>query len=349
MSYIEQKKYIYQKYVYLLSSYLEGFKKIGHNYNFRCPICGDSEKNKRKKRGWLLSNNDGIVFYCHNCGASMSLQNFIRSQNDGLYKQYVYELLQEKIEIDRPIVFETEPEEPKELTICDEFLSVCTPISKLHAKHPAVEYISSRKVPRKKFSVIYWMDTMQSVYKLDKAGKYANRISDEDGRIIFPQWSSKSLVGMSCRSIDPKNPKRYLIYKFDDKSPLIFGLYGCDGNVVIDKTKRIYVTEGAVDSLFFDNAFAVNGSDLPKIIDAMSSFDVVYIPDNEPRNKQIVAVYEKVIKRGSRVVIFPKNVNEKDINEMVLVHGNEYVKELVDDSVYEGLPAKLKLTDWRRC
>jgi len=34
---------------------------------------------------------------------------------------------------------------------------------------------------------------------------------------------------------------------------------------------------------------------------------------------------------------------------MVLVHGNEYVKELVDDSVYEGLPAKLKLTDWRRC
>lgn len=58
MSYIEQKKYIYQKYVYLLSSYLEGFKKIGHNYNFRCPICGDSEKNKRKKRGWLLSNND---------------------------------------------------------------------------------------------------------------------------------------------------------------------------------------------------------------------------------------------------------------------------------------------------
>jgi len=337
------------KYIYLLSGQLEGFKKIGKNVNLRCPICGDSERSKRKKRGWLLSNNDGVVFYCHNCGASMSFQNFLRSQNEGLYKQYVYELLQSKKDTESPILMEPEPDEPKELTYCDEFLSVCTPISELHPKHPAVEYMKNRKVPHKKLKYVYWMSTMQSVHKLDKAGKYRDRIPDEDGRIVFPQWSSKSLVGMSCRSIDPDNPKRYLIFKFDDKSPLVFGLFNCDGDVAVDKTKTIYATEGAVDSLFLDNAIAVNGSDLPKIIDAMSSLDVVYIPDNEPRNKQIVAIYEKVINKGARVVIFPKTIQEKDINEMVLMYGNEYIKEIVEDNVYESLPAKLKLTDWRRC
>lgn len=337
------------KYIYLLSSNLEGFKKIGHNWNFRCPVCGDSEKNKRKKRGWLLSNNGGVVFYCHNCGASMSFQNFLKSQNQSLYKEYVYELLKAKKEYETPTIrLEPEPE-PKELTQCDEFLSVCTPISDLHPKHPAVEYLTKRKVPPRKLKTMYWMDTMQSIHKLDKTGKYKNRIPDEDGRIVFPQWSPMSLVGMSCRSIDPENPKRYLIFKFDEKMPLVFGLYGCDGEIAVDRSKTIYVTEGAVDSLFLENAIAVNGSDLPKIIDAMSSLDMVYIPDNEPRNKQIVSVYEKVINKDAQVVIFPKTIAEKDINEMVLVYGIDYVREIVEENIYSGLQAKLKLTNWRRC
>ena len=42
------------KFIGLVSSRLDRFKKVKANlYNFRCPICGDSEKQKNKARGYL--------------------------------------------------------------------------------------------------------------------------------------------------------------------------------------------------------------------------------------------------------------------------------------------------------
>jgi hypothetical protein len=42
------------KYINLISARFQKFKKIKNNlYNFRCPICGDSQKNKSKARGYL--------------------------------------------------------------------------------------------------------------------------------------------------------------------------------------------------------------------------------------------------------------------------------------------------------
>ena len=41
------------KYINLISSRLSKFKRVKPNlYNFRCPICGDSQKNKNKTRGY---------------------------------------------------------------------------------------------------------------------------------------------------------------------------------------------------------------------------------------------------------------------------------------------------------
>ena len=52
--------YIDVKYINLISSRLSKFKKIKpYLYNFRCPICGDSKKNKNKakKRQKVQSSN----------------------------------------------------------------------------------------------------------------------------------------------------------------------------------------------------------------------------------------------------------------------------------------------------
>ena len=68
----------------LLDSYLT-VRKIqeskGKSYNFRCPICGDSKKNKSKTRGYLYAVKANTNFKCHNCGASMSLTTFERSRS----------------------------------------------------------------------------------------------------------------------------------------------------------------------------------------------------------------------------------------------------------------------------
>ena len=67
------------RFIGLLSPRLEKFKKVKNNlYNFRCPICGDSKKNKNKTRGYLYQVKANTNYKCHNCGASMSFNNFLK-------------------------------------------------------------------------------------------------------------------------------------------------------------------------------------------------------------------------------------------------------------------------------
>ena len=72
----------------------------------------------------------------------------------------------------------------------------------------------------------------------------------------------------------------------------------------------------------------------------------VWIFDNEPRNKEIVARIDKTIQRGDKVVIWPKKIQQKDINDMVLAGHN--VQDVVDSNVYSGLEATLKFNDWKK-
>ena len=60
-------------------------------YNFRCPICGDSSKNKTKARGYVYAKKGNYFFMCHNCGASMSFYNFLNKVDTSIVKEYALE------------------------------------------------------------------------------------------------------------------------------------------------------------------------------------------------------------------------------------------------------------------
>ena len=80
------------KYINLVSSRLQKFKRVKPDlYNFRCPICGDSKKNRSKTRGYLYAIKANVNFKCHNCGASMSLSNFLKTLDPVIHKQYAFE------------------------------------------------------------------------------------------------------------------------------------------------------------------------------------------------------------------------------------------------------------------
>ena len=84
--------HIDSKYIRLLSSQLTHFKqKSSDLYNFRCPICGDSEKNSYKARGYVYQLKGALNFKCHNCGDSRSLGNLIKHIDPVLHSQYVME------------------------------------------------------------------------------------------------------------------------------------------------------------------------------------------------------------------------------------------------------------------
>src|SRR6056300_1332678 len=80
------------KYIGLVSSRLQKFKRVKADlYNFRCPLCGDSQRNKNKARGYLYAVKSNTNFKCHNCGASMSLNNLLKKLDTSLHGRYTME------------------------------------------------------------------------------------------------------------------------------------------------------------------------------------------------------------------------------------------------------------------
>ena len=72
-------------------------------FQFRCNVCGDSKKNRSKRRGYILMQKKNWVFKCHNCGKSMSAEKWLKEYYPVVYKQYIVELLQNNSTDNQPI------------------------------------------------------------------------------------------------------------------------------------------------------------------------------------------------------------------------------------------------------
>ena len=315
------------KYINLVSSRLQRFKRVKADlYNFRCPICGDSQKNKSKTRGYLYAIKANVNYKCHNCGASMSLNNFIKQIDPVIAKQYAFEKFKDG-HTGRNFVTE-EPtfnfEAPKFKKKLDLPKASTVPIAKL--------YLEKRKLNPTKF------------YYTDKFKAWTNSLKEtfenvdyDEPRIIIPLYYKDDLVGFQGRSLGP-NKVKYITVMINDNAPKIYGLDE------IKKESPVYVTEGPFDSSFIKNSIAMCGADADVYKWGVS--DPVWIYDNEPRNNEIVKRISNTISKGDKVVIWPSNINEKDINDMVLSGHN--VQELVESNIYNGLEANLKFNIWKR-
>ena len=116
-------------------------------------------------------------------------------------------------------------------------------------------------------------------------------------RVELGKW-----VGSSFRD----DELRYITIMIDEDMPKVFGLDD------VDFTKKYYVAEGPIDSLFLSNAVAMAGAD-GNAKGLENTENAVFIFDNEPRNKEIVARMEKCLDRGYKVCIWPKNVLQKNV------------------------------------
>jgi uncharacterized membrane-anchored protein len=85
------------------------------------------------------------------------------------------------------------------------------------------------------------------------------------------------------------------------------------------------------------------GSDIPV---SLPVDKVVIVYDNEPKSDTVQKI-AKAIDKGYRVCIWPDNIDQKDINDMVLFgYKPESIRGLIDSNLYTGLEAKAKLQHW---
>jgi len=315
------------KFIGLLSPRLEKFKRVKSNlYNFRCPICGDSKKNRNKTRGYLYSVKANTNFKCHNCGTSMSFNNFLKKIDPAVHKQYTLEKFKEghtgrNFVADEPnFVFEKPTFKTKIV------LPLCSEVER------GKSYLESRRIDPKQF---YFAEKFKEF-----ANSFKHTFTDtnmEESRIIIPLYYEKQLIGFQGRALGP-NLVKYITVMLDDNAPKIYGLDN------VRKDASVYVTEGPFDSTFISNAIAMCGADAD--VRSWGIDNPVYVYDNEPRNREIVKRIENCIERGESVIIWPNMIKEKDINDMVLA-GHD-VMSVLKSNTYSGLEAKLKFTTWKK-
>ena len=329
------------KYLSLLSPRLERFKKDrDYLWNFRCPQCGDSQKSKSKARGYVYRKKTDLFFKCHNCGVGQSVGNLIKDLDPYLHKQYIMERYRAgetgKRKSKAPeFKFEAPKFKPKKLSID------LPSIESLPKEHYAKVYYKGRKIPQHFMNKIFYAEDFKdwalSVCQID----YSNLMSKEP-RLVIPFFDKDNqLIGAQGRALQDSKI-RYVTVKVHENSPKVFGLERWNSD------QHTYLVEGPIDSLFLPNCLAMAGADMSDL-SILNKDKTTLIFDNEPRNFQICRSMMKSLQDGWKVVVWPKSITCKDINDMVLTSIKDTgLVEIINRNTYSGQRGEWEVHSWKK-
>ena len=339
--------WLLSKYIGYISPRLERFKRKSPTlYNFRCPICNDSQDNKSKARGYIYEKQGNMMFHCHNCGVTMSVPNFIKHIDKNLYDEYIVEKLRDE-KSPQQIELESFVEKMKPPVFLKAGpLKGLKKVSQLSPNDPIKTFVANRKIPNPYHAKLFAVSNfMQYVNELvpNKFSKEA--LQKDEKRLLIPFFDkNKNMFAFQGRSIN-KSKLKYITIVLDESKPKLYGLDTSNFD------QKVYVMEGPIDSMFIPNSIATAGGDLVSALGPLSSSktSMVVVYDNEPRSRETIKKLDKAINSGYNVVIWPDNFEQKDVNEMVLAGlSPEFIKHIMDTNTYRDLAAKLALTKWSK-
>lgn len=335
-----------QKYTQLISPRFEKFqRKSDYLYACRCPLCGDSKKNKSKMRGYIYRKGNDLFFKCHNCGAGTSLGNLIKQLDAGLYKEYVME---------RYKAGETGNNSFKQVTTIapPRFDKLNTDITyqnaercdKLPDNHFCIQYLKNRRIPQDYYKLLYYTDNYKQF--VSEVYPQVDKEITADKRLVIPFYDQyNSLIALSGRALEVSDYKlRYVTLRTNESEDKL--IYGMDR---VNTNETIKIVEGPIDSLFLQNCVAAGDANLSLVAKSISSGKKVLIFDNEPRNKDIVRMMQDAIKIGHDVVIWPNTIAQKDINEMIMAGQTKVeIESIISSNTFSGLQAQTKFVFWKK-
>ena len=341
------------KYVRLVSSRLRNFKQKNTNlWNFSCPYCGDSKTNTLKARGYMYAKGNDLFYRCHNCGVGTNVANFLKHVDPSLYGEYVLEKYKSgttsasntynwKHE-SAPRIVTNQPKfghiEKRRIFEHGEWLS------DLPSGHFCLNYVENRLLPKEHYDKLLFTSNYKAF--CDALIPDHGKELVEDARLVIPFYNYQNeLIAVSGRALENSSYKlRYVTLRTNDSTNKL--IYGVDR---VDLTKRVYLVEGPLDSLFLNNCVASGDANLGLTVKNIQAKEVTLVFDNEPRNKEVCKLIENAIKSNHNVVIWPDEIEGKDINEMILngFSAGE-IQEIIDSNTFYGLEAIAKFTFWKK-
>ena len=335
------------QYVALISPRIDKMqRKHDYLWNFRCPMCGDSHKTKTKMRGYIYRKGNDLFMKCHNCGAGLSLGNFIKFLDPALYKQYILEryksgevglpsLPKTTIKISAPKFDKLDKKKTFEnAERCD----------KLPKGHFCLEYLKSRHIPKNSYKRLFYTDNYKAF--CDEIYPEHGKEIAADKRLIIPFYNEyNDIIAVSGRALEASTYKlRYVTVRTNtDDAKLVYG----KDRVMMNE--KLFLVEGPLDSLFLNNCLASGDANLALTATTLGLKDCVLIYDCEPRNKEVVKMIKKAIDEGFKVVIWPENITQKDINEMIISGmSQEDLETIISNNTVSGIEATLRFNYWKK-
>jgi hypothetical protein len=346
--------YIDIKYLNQIGGRLTLFKKKNtYLWNCRCPICGDSQKKKNLARGYFYRAKNDLFYKCHNCDASQHFGTFLKNFDGGMYREYALERYSngenrrphsnpEKDLMEKFNFASAEEYLGTEPTLLDDLMPR---VSSLAEDHECRKFCAERKIPNYQLSRLYFIDDMRKIGQISE--KMRDRIVTAEPRLVLPfRDRSGRLVGVTCRALRGES-LRYIAVRIDEDAPQIFGWED------VNPLTTVYAVEGPIDSLFLPNAVAVGGTGFHRLGDlGVEQRRLTVVIDNQPRNREVVAVYKKIIDAGHNVFIWPNRFEAcKDINDVVLANpdmSQRRLADIIDENTFSGLRAQAQFNVWKR-
>lgn len=340
--------FIDKKFINLVSGQLERFTwKKDNLANCRCPICGDSVKNKVKARGFFFEKQGDYFYKCHNCNIGLNLYNFLDKVSPSLTKEYTLEkwkdgkpqrTIKKK---NKDMVFKKKPKKNYTLELPS--------VAELPPNHVCRQFVELRKIPKEAWSNLYYTDNFSSWVKTVNP-EIANL--EQDARLVIPILDHKGrMTGAQGRVIgvasdrNSRRSSRYITIKVEGQENKTW--YGMDR---LNKDGVVYVVEGPLDSLFIPNCVATVGmSDTMNIPDYIKNRSIIFVLDNEPRNSQVIYTMEKLVKDNKKICVWPDSIKVKDINDMIMAgYSSKEIINTINENAVSGLEAQIRINKWKK-
>jgi len=312
------------------------------DYNARCPICGDSRKNKSLKRFHLYTKSsiDGDLLKCFNgdCDYTGNMYSFLKEFHPALYQSYVQEMngkkinhIQEFLKNEKEIslkdaisnidILKIDENRPKELfDVPDIFIPI-------QEGSYADKYLKSRNIDKELYK--YYLEvTGDGLYK------DGDKEKDLSGFVIIPLYYGDKLYGFSSRNT--KRKEFYIRIPEANSGLKIWNFFN------VNLEEPLYIFEAVFDaqSIKSTNVVACLGADFPQ--ERLKQVkDPIFIFDNDKTGRERA---DKYAKKGYKVLIWDSKIKIKDLNTMLTLGATkESLQKFVDKNIYQGLSAQVRL------
>ena len=281
--------------------------------NFCCPICGDSTKNDRAKRGNLYF--DKLFFICFNDGCKCSLLS--------LCKTFDIQIdLDKKLELIEYISKDITYNDYKNSDLSDTNLDHLLDLSAITEIFSTGEHNITDFQPVQKNSIIYNYLVSRGIYEEKHThiyeANYWNK-SRYEPIVCFLNRNGDKVLGIQIRNIKDGKYRWFKIFNYETLAKWVNKVEELDMDIndIILNNKlsqyfnilnvsfynQITIFEGFIDSLFYPNAIGCCGTNTDFRFLETNELDIQYFFDNDTAGH---SKSEEKIKAGFPVFLWKK-------------------------------------------